>query len=129
MSRTQIKSKKHDQAIKPRVKVWLEFDGEFVFGLGICEILQAIERTGSMKQAAREVGQSYRHVWGRIKDVEQAHGCALVVTQVGGKDARRSTLTENARQLVTGFLALRKRMHELLEREFDNQFGSVRKTE
>ena len=28
----------------PRVKVWLEIGGAYAFGLGICEILQAVDR-------------------------------------------------------------------------------------
>jgi prepilin-type processing-associated H-X9-DG protein len=38
------------------------------------------------------LGQSYRHVWGRIKAAEHAHGTLLVETQVGGQGTRRSHL-------------------------------------
>lgn len=48
------------------MKVWLERDGRYAFGLGMCEILRAVDRTGSIKRAAAELGKSYRHVWGRI---------------------------------------------------------------
>ena len=34
----------------PRVKVWLEIGGAYAFGLGICEILQAVDRAGSIKK-------------------------------------------------------------------------------
>jgi hypothetical protein len=51
-----MKKQRHDEpstlALEPRVKVWLETDGDYAFGLGICEILQAVDRAGSIKLAA-----------------------------------------------------------------------------
>jgi molybdate transport system regulatory protein len=67
-------------SLVPRVKVWLEVGGQYAVGLGISEILLAVDRTGSIKQAALEVGMSYRHVWERVKEAEGALGLALVET-------------------------------------------------
>jgi molybdenum-dependent DNA-binding transcriptional regulator ModE len=47
-------------ALVPRVKVWLEFEGRYAFGLGASEILQAVDRAGSIKHAASDLGKSYR---------------------------------------------------------------------
>ena len=106
----------------PRVKVWLEAGGRYAVGLGISEILQAVDRTGSIKQAATEVGKSYCHVWERIKEAEAALGKGLVETRIGGKDACRSCLTPEARRLVGAFLAFRKRMMDVLAEEFARYF-------
>ena len=80
--------------VTPRTKLWLEVNSQYVFGLGISNILKAVQHTGSIKAAAKEVGKSYRHVWDKIKHAEQALGVPLVRTQVGGKDVRRSELSE-----------------------------------
>jgi molybdate transport system regulatory protein len=109
-------------ALAPRIKVWLEANGKYAFGLGITEILQAVDRAGSIKRAAAVLGKSYRHIWSRIKEAEQALGRSLVETHVGGKGDRRSFLTGEARRLVAGFTALRDRMAELLRREFARHF-------
>jgi molybdate transport system regulatory protein len=101
--------------LRPRVKVWFEAEGGYSFGSGLIAILQAVDRAGSIKQAAVDLGQSYRHVWGRIKKAEQALGSPLVDTQVGGQAVQRSGLTANARRLVDDFLALRHRMVESME--------------
>jgi molybdate transport system regulatory protein len=108
--------------LTPRVKVWLEVGGEFALGMGICEILQAIERAGSIKHAAAELGKSYRHIWARIKNAERGLGAALVESQVGGQGSQRSALTPRARQLVEAFLGLRARMLQLVEEEFARHF-------
>jgi molybdate transport system regulatory protein len=105
-------------ALRPRVKVWFEAEGGYSFGFGLIAILQAIARTGSIKQAACDLGQSYRHVWGRIKKAEQGIGTPLVVTHVGGQGLQRSELTAGASRLIADFLALRGRMVEMMEREY-----------
>jgi len=104
--------------LTPRVKVWFEAEGGFSFGFGLIAILQAVERVGSIKLAAGELGQSYRHIWGRIKQAEQALGTSLVETHVGGQGPQRSELTETARHLITDFLSIRSRMVEAMEQEF-----------
>jgi molybdate transport repressor ModE-like protein len=108
--------------LTPRVKVWLEANGRYSFGFGLSEILQAVERAGSIKQAASDLGKSYRYVWGRIKQAEAAVGESLVETQVGGQGTQRSFLTDTARKLVADFLALRGRMIEVMEHEFARRF-------
>ena len=112
-------------ALTPRVKVWLELGGRYAFGLGVCEILQAVERTGSIKHAAAAVGKSYRYVWGRIKKAERTLGFRLVETQVGGKDVQRSELTAGARRLVDEFASARKRLLRLLDQEFGRERRAV----
>jgi molybdate transport system regulatory protein len=104
--------------VTPRTKLWLEVNSQYVFGLGISEILKAVQHTGSIKAAAREVGKSYRHVWDKIKQAEQALGVPLVRTQVGGKDARRSELSDLAQDLVRDYDGFRQRLFDLVQVEF-----------
>jgi molybdate transport repressor ModE-like protein len=116
-----VRSSKLTDRVTPRAKLWLEVNRQYVFGLGISEILKAIQHTGSIKAAAREVGKSYRHVWDKIKQAEQALGVPLVRTQVGGKDARRSELSALARDLVRDFETFRQRLFELVQVEFSQR--------
>lgn len=111
--------------VVPRVKVWIEVDGSYVLGRGISEILKAVDACGSIKQAAATLGKSYRHVWQRVKEAEQALGRPLVDTHVGGKDAQRSHLTELGRALVEEFDRLRDRMHERVAAEFSSRLESL----
>ncbi len=122
MSHSHVQPRKRQQLLVPRVKVWVECRGRYAFGFGLAEILQAVERGGSFKQAASDLGKSYRYIWGRIKKAEKVLGQRLVETQVGGKGQRRSFLTLAARQLVADFLALRGRLAHVLEQEFASHF-------
>jgi molybdate transport system regulatory protein len=103
--------------------VWLESNGGYAFGFGMSEILQAVERAGSIKQAARDLGKSYRYIWGRIKETEKVLGQRLVETQVGGKDTQRSSLTSPARTLVREFLTMREEMFQAVQDHFRRRFG------
>src|SRR5690349_21679302 len=117
MQTGRVRTARRQAPFVPRVKVWLETGGRYAFGLGISEILQAVERAGSIKQAAADLGKSYRHVWARVKEAEEALGRALVETRVGGQGIRRSTLTPEARRLASAFTAFRSRMMRLVQQE------------
>jgi molybdate transport repressor ModE-like protein len=122
MTRRSARRRRQQTPLAPRVKVWLETEGHYVFGFGVAEILQAVDRAGSIKQAATDLGLSYRYVWGRIKDAERALSRQLVEAHVGGAGTRRSSLTSEARRLLPAFLALRSRMLQLLQDEFPRHF-------
>jgi len=119
---TQTRTKPRPLSVTPRVKVWLEANGEYVFGFGMSEILKAIEAAGSIKEAAAQLEKSYRYIWGRIKEAEKSLGHPLVESRVGGQGTSRSHLTPLAERLVTDYDALRRRMHEVVDQEFASCF-------
>lgn len=119
-------TRKNTLPLLPRVKVWLEIDGDYVFGWGICEILEAVHEAGSIKDAAVQLGKSYRYVWGRVKEAEAAIGEPLVETRVGGVVEQRSDLTSLATQLVEDFAEFRQRMHQVAREEFAGRFSPLR---
>lgn len=123
MPRLHVQRRKRQLLLVPRVKVWVECGGRYAFGFGLAEILQAVEAAGSFKQAASDLGKSYRYIWGRIKEAEKVLGQQLVETRVGGQGHQRSFLTPAARQLVASFLGLRGRLAHVLEQEFARHFA------
>jgi molybdate transport system regulatory protein len=95
-------------ALGIRSKVWIELDGKPFLGEGRYNVLSAIERYGSLKNAAEETKVSYRRVRGMISDMEKTSGCKLVVTERGGREGGGAALTELANELLSCF---RKQMH------------------
>ncbi len=49
------------------------------------QLLDAVERRGSISAAARSLGLSYRHVWGELKRWEEDFGRLLIVWEKGQK--------------------------------------------
>jgi len=90
--------------IKIRSRVWLVNDeGEVVFGNGRAVILKAVDETGSMAQAAKKLGMSYRAVWGKVKATEERLDKKLVTKCVGRRKGKNTCLTPVARTLIQQF--------------------------
>ena len=100
----------------PRAGVWFERSGTYLLGDAEVRLLEAIERAGSIKEAAKGAGMSYRTAWARIQQLERALGAAAVESRAGGLRGGTSTLTAEARELVKRHADLRRRVVELLER-------------
>jgi len=62
-----------------KAKFWIENKGEVVLGGGKTALLQAVDRLGSIQQAADEFGMSYRHAWGAIRRIEKRAGFKLSI--------------------------------------------------
>lgn len=69
-------------------------------------LLQAIEATGSVSQAAKQVGMTYKAAWDAVEIMNNLAGTPLVNRQHGGKGGGGATLTQTGLQIVT--------MHERL---------------
>jgi len=78
-------------------------EGETVFGLGRLNILETVQRLGSLHAAAKEMNMSYRAIWGKIKKSEEGLGFPLLKRKIGGATGGGSELTEEALRLVQEF--------------------------
>jgi 8-oxo-dGTP diphosphatase len=83
-----------------KAKAWLEKDGSFLLSDGRAEILKLIGETGSLANAAKEMKMSYRHLWGIIKEMEDAQGEPLVISERGGATGGKTELTEAGKKLL-----------------------------
>lgn len=69
-------------------------------------LLQAIDATGSISQAAKQVGMTYKAAWDAVEAMNNLAGAPLVVSQHGGKGGGGALLTSAGLQIVS--------MHERL---------------
>ncbi len=116
---------KSHNGLEIRSKLWIEVGGEPVFGRGRRFLLEAIDSHGSINQAAREVGISFRKAWGYIKSMEDRLGVKLVERQKGGKNGGGASLTEEARMLLTKYEALELGVQDFVDRRFRTTFKGV----
>lgn len=103
-------------------KLWIEVEGRPVFGKGRRFLLEAIDKYGSINQAAKEINISYRKAWGYIKAMEERLGMKLVERQVGGKYGGGAVLTRDAREFLRKYETLEKGMQELVDQRFNRVF-------
>ena len=111
--------------LKLRYKLWLEKDGEKVFGDGPLDILHRVERTGSLRQAAAEINMSYSQAWNLMKDLEKRLGFNLLKRKVGGERGGGSEITDKARELMIKFEIFREKadqsLHYLYKKIFQEE--------
>lgn len=65
------------------------------------QLLQAIGSTGSVSQASKQVGMTYKAAWDAVEIMNNLAGVTLVNRQHGGKGGGGATLTEKGLQIVT----------------------------
>jgi formylmethanofuran dehydrogenase subunit E len=109
-----------------RSKLWIDIDGEPVFGKGRMQLLNAIGATGSITQAARAVNISYRRAWSYIKAMEKRLGIRLVECQAGGKSGGGASLTAEARSFLEKYEELDKGIRDIIDRRFSMVFEKGR---
>lgn len=82
--------------MKVRFKVWLEEDGKAVISEGRYRLLKEIERTGSILEASKRVGLTYKRAHSQIKSMEKNLGKKVV----NRKRGTGATLTDSGRELL-----------------------------
>jgi molybdate transport system regulatory protein len=99
--------------LRPRQKLWLNWDGVFLMGPRYLRFLDAIERTGTIRAAGRVVGWSYRTCLNRIREMERVLGARVLATTRGGARRGGASLTPAARRLARVFGAWRREVDRL----------------
>jgi molybdate transport system regulatory protein len=113
---------KSHNGLSIRSKVWIEVDGEPVFGRGRRFLLEAIENHGSINRAAEDVGISYRKAWCHIKAMEERLGVQLVERQAGGKNGGGACITNEARVFLRKYEQMETGIREVVDEKFKSLF-------
>lgn len=89
---------------RPAFKVWLETEEGYVFGPGVYTLLRKVKETGTLKEAAKRIGMSYRYAWGLVKRAEEKLEHPLLRSHKGGKSGGGGAeLTETGQQFIDDF--------------------------
>lgn len=111
--------------LQPKLKLWLEVDGEAVIGTGRLQLLKSINRLGSINKAAQELDMSYRAAWGKIKDSEKRLGYKLVDTKKGGSSGGGAKLTSDAKEFITIYQEYEDLVKEKAEKLFEDKLADL----
>ncbi len=108
--------------MEPHAKLWIEEDGKLVLSDYRVRLLELIDETGSLAEAAARMQLSYRRAWGKVREIEQNLGLKLVESAAGGAGGGGSRLTDDGRRLVAMFERFRKAAEHDLSTEFARIF-------
>jgi len=110
--------------LRLRYKVWLEHEelGK-AFGDGPLELLDRVERSGSLRQAAADMGMSYNKAWHLMRKLEKAIGFPLLECRSGGPHGGGSVITPRARELMAHYRRFREQVAQSLAELYRRNFA------
>lgn len=92
----------------------LAHKGQTLLGSNRIALLEAIDQKGSITQAAKHVGLSYKAAWDAIDAMNNLSDQALVIRATGGQHGGGSHLTDQGRQAITLYRTLETAQQKLL---------------
>jgi molybdate transport system regulatory protein len=96
-------------------------------GPGKAELLRAIERTGSISAAARDMEMSYRRAWLLVDTMNQSFRQPLVSTETGGQKGGGATVTEFGQNVLQRYLEMEAKAAGAVESEM-SEFVKLMRT-
>lgn len=82
---------------------------DIAFGPGKADLLQAIERSGSISGAARDMAMSYRRAWLLVEEMNRCFTQPLVATATGGARGGGAVVTEQGREVLARYRRMQKK--------------------
>ena len=98
------------------IRFGIEFAMHPQVGLGKISLLEAIRTSGSLSQAARDLGVSYRHAWLLIDSLKLTFREPVTLATRGGRGGGGLALTRFGESLVVTYRALEFEISELAAR-------------
>jgi molybdate transport system regulatory protein len=83
--------------------LWITAGGQSLGGHGRVALLRAVSEHGSITQAARAFGMSYKAAWDAIDAMNALAGQPLVTRATGGRGGGSTRLTEHGQRLVARY--------------------------
>ena len=74
-------------------------------GIGKIRLLQLVGETGSISEAARQMGMNYRRAWFLIDSMQSGFADPLLLTERGGKGRGGASLTQLGTELINRYEA------------------------
>lgn len=91
-----------------KIKIQLYCGEEIAMGPGKADLLEAIDREGSISGAGRALGMSYRRTWLLVDAMNRCWDLPLVETAMGGKQGGGARVSELGHSILRQYRALQR---------------------
>lgn len=108
--------------MKIRSNLWFENEQKAFFGKGRIELLEQIDRHGSISGAAKAMKMSYKAAWDAVNEMNTLSSEPIVVRETGGKGGGGTSLTERGYEYIRMYKeisALQQKLFDLLDEQGD----------
>ncbi|MBN2592897.1 MAG: LysR family transcriptional regulator [Sedimentisphaerales bacterium] len=114
--------------LNAKCKLWLSSKNiEGVFGDGKWRLLEAIDRTGSLREASKSLQISYRKAWGDLNKAQDALNVALVEKQRGGNIGGKTTLTSEGKKWIEAYSKFRADVEKAVGKAYEKRIEGLLK--
>lgn len=100
------------------VRVRIYFGPTLAIGPGRIELLEGVLRTGSLSQAARSMGMSYRRAWLLMQSLNESLNTPASLAVRGGRRGGGATVTATGRALIRAYRRTEARVARNISEQF-----------
>ncbi len=93
----------HDPDRYPRLQLRLYLGPDCWIGPGKADLLELIGQTGSISEAGRRMGMSYKRAWSLVEGLNRSFAAPLVASERGGAGGGGAVLTAPGRDVLARF--------------------------
>lgn len=114
----------------PSLSVRIDIDAGGRIGPGKIELLETIDRSGSISAAGRAMDMSYKRAWDLVDEINRICRQAAVERQTGGKNGGGAVLTPFGRSLVARYRKIERNAASAARKELQalrSDIGRARK--
>ena len=103
----------HDRSCHPDLELRVTINGEVIIGPVQAMLLEAIQSSGSISAAHRQLGMSYAHVWKMVAGLNDVFSPPLIDAVRGGARGGGAVLTQQGHKVLSSYRHLEELSREL----------------
>lgn len=123
----ELRMNKKISGARLKIQARIMLDEEIAFGPGKADLLDAIQATGSISAAGKQLGMSYRRAWMLVDSMNRCFQQPLVQTATGGTHGGGTQLTELGEDILKRYRQLQEKINQLSEQQFSGFKSQLRK--
>lgn len=109
--------------MKVAFKIWFDNNGK-AFGEGPRELLNHVEETNSLHEAASQMGMAYSKAWKLIQTMEKRLGFPLLDKKIGGLSGGGSRVTPEGKEFLRRYERFESDARKVIEKTYRKHFGN-----
>ena len=98
---------------------------DFYVGPGRADLMELIAETGSISEAAKRMGMSYKRAGGRVQALNDGWGAPLVETARGGAAQGGAVLTDDGREVLSRYRRMQQKTRDAIATDVEALLGDM----